>query len=55
MDPVLCGIAVKRALQKLTELFGDSPSKKEDRLVKDVAILLQAMRCEVRVVKERRS
>ena len=41
LDPHLCGVAVKRAVQKLNECLGDELSKQEDQLMKDVLKLLQ--------------
>ena len=43
LDPLLCGIAVKRAVQKLSECLGDELSKQEDQLLKVVLKLLQLM------------
>ena len=43
LDPPLCGIAVKRAMQKLSECLGDELSKQEDQLLKVVLKLLQLM------------
>ena len=43
LDPLLCGIAVKRTMQKLRELYNGGPSKNEDKLVGDVVTLLQLM------------
>ena len=43
LDPHLCGVAVKRAVQKLSKCLGDELSKQEDQLMKDVLKLLQLM------------
>ena len=43
LDPNLCCIAMKRAVQRLNETLGDDLLKQEDRLMKDVLKLLQLM------------
>ena len=43
LDSHLCGIAMKRAVQRLSESLGDDLFKQEDRLMKDVLKLLQLM------------
>ena len=43
LDPYLCGVAVKRALQKLSECLGDEQSKQEDLPMKEILNLLQLM------------
>ena len=44
LDSHLCGIAMKRAVQRLSESLGDDDLfKQEDRLMKDVLKLLQLM------------
>ena len=47
LDPHLCGVAVKRAVQKLSECLSDEQSKQEDLLVKEVLNLLQQMHSKV--------
>ena len=47
LDPTICGITVKRAMQKLTTLFGGVFSKEDQRLLTDVAALLQRMHSKV--------
>ena len=43
LDPHLCGIAMKRAVQRLRESLGDDLLKQEDHLMKAVLKLLQLM------------
>jgi hypothetical protein len=50
LDPHLCGVAVKRAVQKLSECVDDNLSKQEGRLMKDILKLLQQMYSKVGVV-----
>ena len=47
LDPAICGITVKRAMQKLATLFGGVLSKEDQRLLTDVAALLQKMHSKV--------
>jgi hypothetical protein len=50
LDPHLCGIAVKRAVQRFSECVYDDLSKQEGQLMKDVLKLLQLMYSKVGVV-----
>ena len=50
LDPLLCGVAVKRAVMKLRELYSSEFSKEENDLVKDLLKLLQLMCSKVRLV-----
>ena len=51
LDHHLCGVAIKRAVQKLSEFLGDEASKQEDRLMKDVLKLLQLMYSKVGLIQ----
>ena len=52
LDPHLCGIAIKRAVQRLSESLVDDLSEQEDQLMKDVLKLLQLMYSKVGLVGE---
>ena len=50
LDPHLCGVAMKRAVQRLSEYVGDDLLKQEDQLMKDVLKLLQLMYSKVGLI-----